>query len=482
MTVARSRSSSRTTNLPTIELPNGWTPRKYQRPLWSALQGGKVKRFIEIAHRRWGKDDVFLHNACIEAHKRPATYWHCLPEYEQGRKAVWDAVNPHTGKRRIDEAFPEALRDSKDEQKMFIRLKCGSTWQLVGSDRYNSLVGSGVAGITFSEWALCNPSSWGYIRPMIEENNGWAGFITTPRGQNHAKRMYDMAVNNPLWFAEISSVYDTHALSQEQLTEAQNEYITLYGEDLGLAQFQQEYECSFTAAIMGAFYAKEMVNVRNSGRIRDFEYVEGIPVHRAWDIGVRDSTAIWWFQVVGNKLLILDYYESNTSSVLHFAHVIEDKNTEYGWVEGHDYVPHDIRVKEWGTIDSEVPRSRIESMKRVGLKPKPPVARSTDADGHQAIRNTLPHCTFHTRTEDGIACLENYRREWDDELKTFRASALHDWAAHGAKAFQYLSQAWHRVKEEEKSEKPRHTEVGPGNTLTLDDAWGTASNGTGGRI
>ena len=455
--------------MPTIELPNGWEPRRYQRKLWGALQGGIKRRFIEIAHRRWGKDDIFLHHACLEAHKRPATYWHCLPEYEQGRKAIWNAINPHTGKRRIDEAFPPQIRESKDEQQMLLKLKCGSTWQLVGSDRYNSLVGSGVAGVTFSEWALCNPSSWGYIRPMVEENNGWAGFITTPRGQNHAKRMYDMAKSNPLWHAEISSIYQTGALSAEAISEAKSEYITLYGEDLGLAQFQQEYECSFNAAIMGAFYAKEMIAIRNSGRITEFEFEPDVPVHRAWDIGVRDSTAIWWFQVVGRKLLILDYYESNTSSVLHFANVIEQKNTEYGWVPGNDYVPHDIRVKEWGTIDSETPRSRIESMKMVKLNPKPPVARSTDADGHQAIRNTLPLCVFHTRTEDGIACLENYRREWDDDLKAFKASAIHDWAAHGAKAFQYLSQAWQTVREEEPAPPERHLEVGEGNTITLND-------------
>ncbi len=461
--------------MPTIEIPHGWQPRRYQRKLWAALQGGQQKRFIEIAHRRWGKDDVFLHNACVEAHKRPATYWHCLPEYSQGRKAVWAAVNPHTGKRRIDEAFPPELRESKDENEMFIRLKCGSTWQLVGSDRYNSLVGSGVAGVTFSEWALCNPSSWGYIRPMIEENNGWAGFITTPRGQNHAKRMYDMAVKNPNWFAEISSVHDTHALTTEQLDEAKSEYVTLYGEDLGLAQFQQEYECSFTAAIMGAFYAREMVNVRNSGRIRDFDFVPDLPVHRAWDIGMRDSTAIWWFQVVGSYLLVLDYYEASGVTVAHYAEVIEQKNKSYGWQSGDDYVPHDAKVKEWGQIDRETPRTRVELMIACGLKPKPPIARSSDADGHQAIRSTLPKCFFHTRTEDGISCLENYRREWDDDNKAFRANALHDWSAHGAKAFQYLSQAWKREKEESPEDRPRHTEVGDGNLLTMDDAWGTMS-------
>ena len=165
-----------------IDLPaNGWIERPHQRRLWSYLQRGG-RRAIEVAHRRWGKDDVALHHTCIAAHERTATYWHCLPEYAQARKAIWTAVNPHTGVQRIDEAFPREIRENTNDQEMFIRFKCGSTWQVIGSDRYNSLVGAGVAGVVFSEWALANPAAWGYISPMMRENNGWALFITTPRG------------------------------------------------------------------------------------------------------------------------------------------------------------------------------------------------------------------------------------------------------------------------------------------------------------
>ena len=143
-----------------IRLPaNNWTPRPYQIPLWQYLeQGGK--RAINIWHRRAGKDEVCLHWAAVAAHQRRATYWHMLPEYAQGRKAIWTAVNPHTGMRRIDEAFPLDIRDSTNDQEMFIRFKNGSTWQIVGSDRYDAAVGSPPAGITFSEWALSNPACW----------------------------------------------------------------------------------------------------------------------------------------------------------------------------------------------------------------------------------------------------------------------------------------------------------------------------------
>lgn len=424
-----------------IELPNNWQPRRYQFPLWNALQNEGKKRAIEIAHRRWGKDDVILHHTAIEAHKRVATYWHALPEYTQARKAIWNAVNPHTGKRRIDEAFPLELREKTVDDEMFVRFKNGSTWQVIGSDRYNGLVGAGVAGVVFSEWALCNPSAWGYIRPMMEENDGWATFITTPRGRNHAKAMYDMAKDNPRWFAEISSIYDTNSLSQAQIDESLKEYCVLYGEDIGRAQFEQEYECSFNAAILGAFYAREMVAVRREGRIADIEALDR-PVHRAWDIGVKDDTSIWWFQVVGTQVFILDCYSASGVGVDHYAEIIEQRRKEYGWTDGLDFVPHDAKVKEWGTG-----RTRVETMQGMGLNPRV-VPMASKLDGINAVRKTLSRSVFHPRCEEqGISALEQYRREWDDDKKTFKANEVHDWSSHLSDAFRYLAMAWQEIPE-----------------------------------
>lgn len=421
-----------------IVLPSsGWRPRPYQRPLWDYLERGG-KRAIGIWHRRAGKDDVLLHRTAVAAFERPATYWTALPEYAQARKALWAAVNPHTGKRRIDEAFPQELRSSTNEQEMFIRLVNGSTWQLVGSDRYNSLVGAGVAGVTFSEWALCNPSAWAYIRPMLEENGGWAAFITTPRGRNHAHDMLKMAEGNPRWFGEVLSIHDTGALTPEQAAEAQAEYVALYGEDLGRAQFEQEYLCSFNAAVLGAFYAREMVAVRAEGRIDDgLGAVPGLPVHRAWDIGVRDDTSIWWWQSVGGQLYILDCYTASGAGVDHYAEIIEQRRLEHGWQDGIDFVPHDARVKEWGTG-----RTRVETMQGLGLRPQV-VPSASKLDGINAVRQTLPRCVFASRCEEvGVAALETYRREWDDERKAYKASEVHDWSSHLADAFRYLALSW----------------------------------------
>jgi len=418
--------------------------RPYQRPLHEYLMSSPAPRAVEIAHRRWGKDEVVLAAECELAHRRIGTYWHCLPEYAQARKALWTAVNAHTGKRRIDEAFPPEIRETTNEQEMFIRLKVGSTWQLIGSDRYDSTVGSGPVFIGYSEWALANPSAWAYHRPMLEENGGGAAFITTPRGRNHAHAMYLMAKANMesggRWFAELSTIHQTNALSTEQLEEALAEYITIFGEDVGRAQYEQEYECSFNAAILGAFYAREMVRVRSEGRIcEDLEPLDA-PVHRAWDIGVRDDTSIWWFQVAGAQVFILDCYTASGVGVDHYADVIRERAVTHGWRAGKDYVPHDAKVKEWGSG-----KTRVETMQTLSLDPVV-VPLATKLDGINAVRRTLPRAVFHSRCEEiGIAALEQYRREWDDERKVFRVNEVHDWTSHLADAFRYLSLAWQGV-------------------------------------
>jgi phage terminase large subunit len=423
-----------------IELPyNGWLPRPHQAGLWRYLQGGGT-RAMAVWHRRAGKDEICLHHAAVSMMKRKGNYWHCLPEYSQARKAIWTAVNPHTGRRRIDEAFPEALRENTNDHEMFIRM-CGSTWQLIGSDRFDATVGSGVAGITYSEWALANPSAWAYHKPIVEENGGWAAFITTPRGRNHAHDMYKHASRTSGWFCERLTALDTGALSAERLDEALTEYQALYGQDVGAAQFQQEYMCDWHAAILGAFYAFEMKTVRDEQRVTEQAVaLEGVPVHRAWDLGVGDDTSIWWFQPVGGQLYILDHYASSGVGLEHYAGVIEARHHQYGWVNGDDWVPHDAKIKEWGSG-----RTRVETMQHMGLRPLLVPHHSLD-DGINAVRRTLPLCVFHPRCEEGgLSALEQYRREWDDEKKSFRANAVHDWTSHPADSFRYLSMAWRKA-------------------------------------
>jgi len=404
--------------------------RPYQQPLHSAMIGG-TKRAIEIAHRRWGKDEIALTVTCELAHKRVGSYWHCLPEFAQARKAIWTAVNAHTGKRRVFESFPESVIESMNDQEMFIRFKNGSTWQMIGSDRYDSTVGAGVAGITYSEWALANPSAWAYHRPMVEENNGWAMFITTPRGNNHARTMYDHARQHPeTWFAEISNAEDTGALSPSQLKESLEEYISLYGSDLGKAQYEQEYLCSFNAAVMGSFYGSELTRAETDKRITTVPWQRGHQVITAWDLGWTDSTAIWFAQIIGQEIHLIDYYEANGQGLDHYADVLKEKGYNYK----QHLLPHDVDQHELGSG-----KSRASTLRALGINPTVvPVHKVFD--GVNAARMIMDRCWFdEQKCARGLDALRMYRREWDDRLKVFRGNPLHDWTSHGADAFRYFA-------------------------------------------
>lgn len=307
-----------------IRLPaNGWVPRSYQMPLWRYLEGGGGRRAVAVWHRRAGKDEVCLHWAAVAGSQRAATYWHMLPEASQARKAIWEAINPHTGIRRIDEAFPVEIRDTTREQEMLIKLRNGSTWQVVGSDNYDSLVGSPPAGVVFSEWPLGKEDAWAYLRPILAENNGWALFIYTPRGDNHGKRSYDFALTDPGWFCELLTADDTKVFSPDRLESERREMISQYGESRGNALFRQEYYCSWIEAFEGAVVYPEFNQKTHVSTVPLLPFLvseikTGTKVIRGWDntglspaciITFVNSTGQWcWVkEFIGEDVGITDF-------------------------------------------------------------------------------------------------------------------------------------------------------------------------------
>lgn len=418
-----------------IEIPYNWNPRPYQKDFWRYRRNGGTRACI-IAHRRWGKDDVALHDACVSAHERKATYWHMLPEATQARKAIWEAINPHTGIRRIDEAFPPILRSTTREQEMLIKLKCGSTWQLVGSDNFNSLMGAPPAGVVFSEWALANPSAWAYVRPILAENNGWATFITTPRGHNHAEATYKL-FKSEAYFAQISNAQVTGVFSQEMLDRELREYIGEYGKEYGTAIFDQEYNCSFNAAVLGAYYGYLIERLEADGRICDFEYDEAYPVHTFWDLGLGDHMAIVFAQFVAGEIRVIDFESGAGVGIEDYINIVLAKPYTYG----QHYGPHDLRVRELtrGNV------SRIETAAKMGLNFKI-VPNVSVIDGRQAVRAVLPKCIFQAKTtEPLVSALQNYRANWDADKKTLSPQPVNDWSCHPADAFRYMAVQWKEI-------------------------------------
>ena len=416
-----------------ITIPNEWSPRPDQLPVLAYFARGGKRAVLQWS-RRLGKDDVSLHKTALSAMLEKGNYWHMLPQYAQARKAIWDAVDSHTGKRRIDWVFPKCLRARTNDTEMKITFKNGSTWQLCGSDSYDMLVGSGVKGVVFSEYALCRPEAWGYISPMLEENDGWAIFNYTVRGENHATQLGRYAEKTPGWFFSNVTAAQSGVFTAEQLARIERELIASYGEDQGRALFKQEYENDPGAGLPGSIYWREMQQAADEGRIGRAEHNADYPVYTFWDLGVDDSTAIIFAQCYEGKIWILDYVEERNEGMPHYLRVLENKAASFGYKYGELVIPHDGENRDWSTG-----RTRREMLENAGYKVRVLPAERV-AEGINAARLVFGKCVFDAqRAKQLLQALAAYRRKWDEEKKTYSKEPLHDWASHGCDAFRYLA-------------------------------------------
>ncbi len=281
----------------------GLTLRPYQRKARDAFDNG-FRRQLLIWHRRAGKDIDSLDMAADQAKNEVGTYWHLYPTHTQARKAIWNGIDARAGVRFIDRAFPPDERKSMLKQDMTIELNSGSIWQLCGSDRYDSLVGSNPRGVVFSEWALCDPRAWDYVRPIIRENGGWVRFITTYRGRNHAYRMAQRLANNPEWYVDIRDIHGTTDNSGKPLlTEADIQ--AERDEGMSEALIRQEYFCDPIAALPGAIYGKATERLVESGRQGSFGYDSSLPVHASWYTDEAQQSTAVFFQRSGNQSTVV---------------------------------------------------------------------------------------------------------------------------------------------------------------------------------
>lgn len=403
-----------------ITLPYNWTPRHYQLPAFRALDGG-IKRVLSVWHRRAGKDSACLNYMAKAAHDRVGAYFYFLPTQRQGRKVVWDNIDGN-GRRMVDQAFPPPLRETTRDNEMFIRLKNGSTFQIVGGDNYDAVVGSNPVGVVFSEYALTNPMSWRFISPILAENGGWAWFNSTPRGKNHLFRLYETNKSNPDWFCEIKSVHDTQAIP-----------LSVIEADIraGMPQeiANQEYGCSFEAQNIGVVYAREMDKARADGRICDLPYDARYPVETWWDIGHRDATAIWFVQrLPSGALHVIDYLEDRSKGLPHYADELAKKGYAYSRHVG----PHDMDNKIFAIDASTQMVARNYGLHFV-IAPRLP-----KAEGINASRAMLSRCRFDaSKCSRIIEALDDYQYKWNEDTEVLSPDTEHGWSSHCADALRY---------------------------------------------
>lgn len=439
-------------------------------PAWTYLErGGKHAELVW--HRRSGKDEVALHRTAVAAFERVASYWYMLPEYQQARKAIWDAINPHTGKKRIDEAFPKEIRKRVRADTMMIEFINGSTFQVVGSDNPDSLVGSPPAGIVYSEWALSNPDSRAYLRPILRENNGWQIFNTTPRGRNHALRTLNAAKADPNAFAQVLDATQTGIFSEEELAKELADYIADFGEEYGRSKFEQEYLCSFDAANIGAILGRWMLRAEKRNRITDSVFdPEGAPIQISADIGFRDTASWWFWQPRFDGYGVVEYIGASGLEAEDWIVKLKTVCTERGYKLGKIWLPHDAQTKTFAAKRSPLERfAEAFGWEHVEIVPM-----TSKADRINAARRVIEDCWFdRTNCEKGIEGLCSWSYEYNDDTKTFSKEPKHDWASHPGDAFSYGAQML-EVRERPKDEQP--PQFRDAHSITIDQLINRARN------
>jgi phage terminase large subunit len=383
-----------------------------------AFHNRKERFAIIVAHRRFGKTVAAINDlirSCFEIDRPNVRVAYIAPYLSQAKAVAWDYALEFT------RDIPEIKVNHSELRIDFLN---GARFRLFGADNYNAMRGLYFDAVVLDEMADFPASAWSnVIRPALADRRGAATFISTPKGKNEFWELWHEAQNDPNWFTAMLKASDTSILDQEELDEARR--------TMGDDRYEQEFECSFEAAIQGAFYAKEMKEATEDGRITRVPYDRAASVITAWDLGIGDSTAIWFAQFVGQEIRIIDYYENSGVGLDHYAKVLLDKEYHY---EQH-ILPHDVQVKELGTG-----KSRLETLDALGIRNIEIAPKLAVEDGIQAARTMIPKCWFDAdNCTRGIEALRQYRRDFDEKLKTWRGRPLHDWTSHGADAFRYLA-------------------------------------------
>ena len=407
-----------------LTIPYHFIPRDYQLPIFEALDNW-IKRIIMVRHRRAWKDKACFNIIVKKAMEEVWIYYYVFPTYSQWKKAAWDWIDKD-GWKTINH-IPKEIIKRKNDTEMKVELINGSIIQIIWSDNVDSIVWTNPIGIVFSEYSLQSPAVWDFLRPILAENGWWAIFNFTPRWDNHAKELLDMAKENKDWMVSIQTVDDTKAITPEVLESERQEIIQKNGSD---AIFQQEYYCSFDAWINGSYYAEILTELEKAWRITTLPYDPALDVFTVWDLGINDSTAITFWQRFWKEIRVIDYYEMNWEWLSHYVSILKEKPYRYGTMR----LPHDAQARSlqtWKTVE--------EKMYEYGFNDIQIVPKLSVLDWINSVRAILPYCWFDKeKTERLRKCLKNYHKELDEKRQTFKWPE-HDWSSHGADSFRYLA-------------------------------------------
>jgi len=397
----------------TIKIP--YRPRPLQRKAHN-----KKERFaLLVCHRRFGKT-VFVINEAIKqavtCKLKAPRFAYIAPFYKQAKNVAWDMLKYYC------QPIPNIIFNESELKADFPN---GARISLYGGDNPDSLRGIYLDGVMMDEYAQMSPRLWAeIIRPAISDRKGWAIFIGTPKGHNNFFDLYQEVKDDENWYVKVHRASETNYIDAEELEAAKK--------DMSEDQYQQEFECSWTAAIQGAYYGRLLEEAEKESRIGKVQHDTGALVETWWDLGIGDSTAIWFVQRIGAELRVIDYYENNGESLGHYANVLQDKAKENEWNYGDHVFPHDVRQRSLDTG-----RTRVETLQNLGVEPTI-IPQMKVEDGIEAVRRKLKNCWFdEMKCRRGIDALRQYRSQYDEKNQVFKLRPVHDWASHAADAFRY---------------------------------------------
>jgi phage terminase large subunit len=421
------------------------------RSQFRAFHTRKQRWACLVAHRRAGKTVACIADIVDHALRctSPAPrFAYVAPYFVQAKDVAWGYL------KQFCSPIPGA---HFNEAELRVDLPGNRRIRLYGADNYDRMRGLYLDGVILDEYADMPPSAWSeVIRPALADRQGWGVFIGTPKGRNGFWDVWERAQQSPEWFSLLLRASETRLLPQSELDDI--------AQEMTPEQYSQEMECSFDAAILGSYYGKELATAEREGRIGAVPYDPALPVHTAFDIGIGDSTAIWFFQVLRSELHVIDYYEAHGHGLPHYVAEMASRPYAYGT----DYLPHDAAARELGSGRS------IQETFRVLTKRHPRILPAQNVmDGINAARVTMASTWFDAdKCRDGLECLRQYRADYDEKLKTFRDRPKHDWTSHSADAFRYLSMAWRALAPVKPPPKPVDTwsrAFDRVNTDTVDD-------------
>ena len=396
--------------MPEVVIP--YKPRRLQRFLHNQIPKNRFN--VIVAHRRSGKTVLCINHLIRAALTNPQPnprYAFIAPTFKQGKSTAWDYIKNYS--RNIP-----YIKFNESE------LRCdfpnGARITILGAENDQALRGIFLDGCVFDETQNISPALFPeIIRPSLADRKGWCIFIGTPKGQNYFYKLHKQAETEKDWWTATYRASGTKVLDDKELAAAK----AVMSKDL----YEQEFECSFQAAITGSYYGKIIEELEGANRITDVPYDENLKTETWWDLGLKDSTAIWFVQRWQTQLRVIDYYENSGEGLDFYADILDSKHYKYD----RHIAPHDIKVRELGAYG----KSRLETALELGISFDVAPKLSIE-DGIEMVRKTLPQCYFDkNKTYQGTEALKAYQKKWDERNQCFKNRPTHNFASHPSDAF-----------------------------------------------